>query len=88
MIAANFTTKALDSNDARQNFRKEIKNAIQELRTAWPNAGGGAGPGAAALACGHEDHVGAFPGFLKLGVGVFWPAGEGFTFAPYLSTHS
>ncbi|MFR9950040.1 replication protein RepA, partial [Corynebacterium striatum] len=39
MIAANFTTKALDSNDARQNFRKEIKKAIQELRTAWPNAG-------------------------------------------------
>ena len=39
MIAANFATKALDSNDARQNFRKEIKKAIQELRTAWPNAG-------------------------------------------------
>ena len=37
MIAANFATKALDSNDARQNFRKEIKKAIQELKTAWPN---------------------------------------------------
>ena len=39
MIAANFATKALDSNDARQNFRKEIKKAVQELKTAWPNTG-------------------------------------------------
>ncbi|MCZ9307958.1 replication protein [Corynebacterium sp. c8Ua_181] len=39
MMAANFATKALDSNNARQNFRKEIKKAVQELKTAWPNAG-------------------------------------------------
>ena len=39
MIAANFATKQLHSNDARKNFRKEIKKAILELTTAWPNAG-------------------------------------------------
>ncbi|HCD3017340.1 TPA: replication protein [Corynebacterium striatum] len=39
MIAANFSTKQLHSNDARKNFRKEIKKAILELTTAWPNAG-------------------------------------------------
>ena len=39
MIAANFATKQLHSSDARKNFRKEIKKAILELTTAWPNAG-------------------------------------------------
>ena len=39
MIAASFATKQLHSSDARKNFRKEIKKAILELTTAWPNAG-------------------------------------------------
>ena len=39
MMAANFATKALDSNDARQNFRKEIKKSIRDILTVWPDAG-------------------------------------------------
>ena len=39
MMTANFATKALDSNDARQNFRKEIKKSIHDILTIWPNAG-------------------------------------------------
>ena len=39
MIAANFATTELNTNDARKNFRKEIKKAIHDILIVWPNAG-------------------------------------------------
>ena len=39
MIAANFATKILQTGQDWVNFRTEIKKAILELTTAWPNAG-------------------------------------------------
>lgn len=39
MIAANFATKELTTAVERRDFRNEIKKAILELTTAWPNAG-------------------------------------------------
>lgn len=39
MIAANFATKILQTGQDWVNFRNEIKKAILELTTAWPNAG-------------------------------------------------
>ncbi len=39
MIAANFATKQLNTAVQRRDFRNEIKKAILELTTAWPEAG-------------------------------------------------
>ena len=39
MIAANFTTKALDSTQEMADFRREMKKSIVEISTLWPEAG-------------------------------------------------
>ena len=39
MIAANFATKELETSVARRDFRNEIKKAIHDILTVWPNAG-------------------------------------------------
>lgn len=39
MLAANFATKQLTTAVQRRDFRTEIKKALLELTTAWPEAG-------------------------------------------------
>ena len=39
MMAANFATKELETSVARRDFRNEIKKAIHDILTVWPNAG-------------------------------------------------
>ena len=39
MIADNFATKKLESSAERRDFRTNVKKAISDILTVWPNAG-------------------------------------------------